>query len=355
MNILLIFIIVIIIGIALWQLKKIFEIAQVSMDNSQIASDKDNRLNGKLMFAFLGFLYILMLFSFWKWGDLLLPKAASAHGKEYDFLMNISFILIFFVQFVTQAVLHYFAYKYRGKKEGKAFFYHENHKLELIWTVIPIIALAVLITYGLRTWSKIMYPKENEKALVLGLYAQQFNWKARYAGVDNVLGEAHVRYLQEFDGKNIVGIDPDDPYGKDDVVVTQEIHLPVGREVILKMRSQDVIHSAYIPHFRVQMNCVPGMITQFAFTPTITTAQMRKNEDIVKKVNKINAIRTENNKELIAKGEETLEPYEFDYILLCNKICGASHYNMQMKIIVESEEEFQKWLAEQKTFAEVIQ
>ena len=141
----------------------------------------------------------------------------------------------------------------------------------------------------------------------------------------------------------------------DDVVVTQEFHLPVDRKVIFKIRSQDVLHSAYMPHFRAQMNCVPGMITEFAFIPTITTEEIRQNEDIKAKVKKINAIRRENSQALIAKGEEPLEPYVFDYLLLCNKICGASHYNMQMKIIVESEEEYTKWMSEQQTFAEVIQ
>jgi len=116
------------------------------------------------------------------------------------------------------------------------------------------------------------------------------------------------------------------------------------------MRSQDVLHSAYMPHFRAQMNCVPGMITQFGFTPTVTTAEMRQNPDIVEKVKNINEIRIENSKELVAKGEEALDPYEFDYLLLCNKICGKSHYNMQMKIIVVSQEEYDAWIKEQKIF-----
>jgi cytochrome c oxidase subunit 2 len=99
------------------------------------------------------------------------------------------------------------------------------------------------------------------------------------------------------------------------------------------------------------MNCVPGMITQFAFTPSITTEQMRLDEEIIGKVSRINAIRRENSKELIAKGEEALEPYEFDYLLLCNKICGANHYNMQMKIIVETQEQYDAWIAQQATIA----
>jgi cytochrome c oxidase subunit 2 len=354
MTILLTLTVLALIAIALWQITKIFELSQPKKTNTQVADDDDNRWNGQLMFAFLIFIYAITLFSFWKWGDVLLPDASSEHGLEYDNLMWISFAIIFFTQTITQALLHYFAYKYRGEKGKKALFYADNDRLEAIWTIIPVIALAGLILYGLYTWTDIMTVEENDDALVVELYAQQFNWKARYAGDDQVLGDANVRFLQDFDGKNLVGIDATDPNGFDDVVV-QELHLPAGREVIFKMRSQDVLHSAYMPHFRAQMNCVPGMITEFAFTPTVTTEEMRQTDDIKTKVKKINAIRRENSQALLAKGEEALEPYVFDYLLLCNKICGASHYNMQMKIVVETPEEFEKWMTDQQTFAEVIQ
>lgn len=354
MTILLTLTVLALISIAIWQITKIFELSQPKKENTQVADDDDNRWNGQLMFAFLIFIYGITLFSFWKWGDVLLPGASSEHGMEYDNLMWISFAIIFFVQTITQALLHYFAYKYRGEKGKKALFYADNDRLEAIWTIIPVIALAGLILYGLYTWTDIMTVEENEDALIVELYAQQFNWKARYAGDDGVLGDANVRFLQDFDGKNLVGIDATDPNGFDDVVV-QELHLPTGREVIFKMRSQDVLHSAYMPHFRAQMNCVPGMITEFAFTPTVTTEEMRQTADVKAKVKKINTIRRENSKELIAKGEEALEPYIFDYLLLCNKICGASHYNMQMKIIVETLQEYEKWMADQQTFAEFIQ
>ena len=179
------------------------------------------------------------------------------------------------------------------------------------------------------------------------LYAYQFDWRARYGGADNTLGEANVRLIE---GVNQLGVDASDPNAQDDIVVN-ELHLPVGRKVLFKMRSQDLLHSAYMPHFRAQMNCVPGMITQFAFTPTMTTQEMRADDEMIAKVENINRIRRENNIELAAKGEEQLEPYEFDYLLLCNKICGNSHYNMQMKIIVETEEEYNAWIAEQATLA----
>jgi cytochrome c oxidase subunit 2 len=346
--------ILVLIGISVWQIAKIFELSQSKKENTQVANDNDNRYNGQLMFAFLLFIYGITLYSFWKWGDVLLPEAASEHGSEYDNLMWISFAIIFFVQTITQALLHYFSYKYHGKKGQKALFYADNDRLEAIWTIIPVITLAGLILYGLYTWTDIMSVEENEDALVVELYAQQFNWKARYAGDDGVLGDANVRFLQDFDGRNLVGIDATDPNGLDDVIV-QELHLPVGREVIFKMRSQDVLHSAYMPFFRAQMNCVPGMITEFAFTPNKTTDEMRLNPDVVAKVKKINKIRAENSKALVANGEEALEPYVFDYLLLCNKICGASHYNMQMKIVVDTPEEFEKWMADQQTFAQVIQ
>merc|ERR1711991_355429 len=297
------------------------------------------------MFLFLIFIYALTIFSFYQWGDVMLPESASVHGESYDNLLWFSFAGIFFVQTITQALLHYFAFKYRGNKKRKALFFADSTFLEAIWTIIPTIALAGLILYGLFTWVDIMTIEENEDALVVELYAQQFNWKARYAGEDGVLGDANVRFLQDFDGKNLVGIDATDPNGFDDIVV-QELHLPAGREVIFKMRSQDVLHSAYMPHFRAQMNCVPGMITQFSFTPTVTTEEMRLNADVVDKVKRTNAPRAE----WAAEGRPNSEPWEFDYVLLCNKICGKSHYNMQMRIVVETEEEYNKWLAEQKTF-----
>ena len=354
MNIFLILSVLVLIAISIWQITKIFELSQAKKVNTQVADDDDNNLNGKLMFAFLIFIYGITIFSFWSYGDVLLPNSASEHGADYDNLMWISFAIIFFVQTITQALLHYFSYKYRGEKGKKALFYADNEKLEMIWTIIPVITLAGLILYGLYTWTDIMTVEENDEALVVELYAQQFNWKARYAGEDGVLGDANVRFLQDFEGRNLVGIDATDTNGFDDVVV-QELHLPAGREVIFKMRSQDVLHSAYMPHFRAQMNCVPGMITEFAFTPNKTTEEMRQDPDITAKVKKINKIRVEKSKELVASGDMALDPYEFDFLLLCNKICGASHYNMQMKIIVETEKEFEEWMSSQQTFAEVIQ
>ncbi len=348
----LVVLVIILFGVAVWQMGKIFEMSKTKQTNtSEIATDKDNNINGWLMLGFVLFIYVILIICFWKWFDVLLPEAASEHGVGIDNLMLVSMIIIFFVGIITQWLLHYFAFKYKGEKNKKAVFYADNDRLEFIWTIIPVIVLAGLIIYGLFTWTDIMNVDTEDDPLVVELYAYQFDWRARYGGNDNTLGEANVRLIE---GVNQLGVDASDPNAKDDIIVN-ELHLPVGRKVLFKMRSQDVLHSAYMPHFRAQMNCVPGMITQFAFTPTITTQEMRLKDEIVDKVKKINDIRRENSIALTAKGEEALEPYEFDYLLLCNKICGSNHYNMQMKIIVESQEEFEAWLAQQATLTETLQ
>ena len=218
------------------------------------------------------FIYALTIFSFANIQSSLLPEAASKHGGDYDYLMLVSFGIILFVQTITQALLHYYGYKYKGEKGKKALFFADNDRLEFIWTIIPVIVLAGLILWGLYTWTNIMDINDEDDPLIVELYAQQFNWTARYGGSDNVLGEANVRMI-DIDKANVLGIDESDPNAADDIIV-KELHLPVGRKVNFKMRSQDVLHSAYMPHFRAQMNCVPGMITEFSFTPTITTADM---------------------------------------------------------------------------------
>lgn len=353
MTSLLIIVVLFLLALAVWQLTKIFDLTQIGnkVDNTEVANDNDNRINGILMFAFLGFIYIFTIYSLLKWGHMpLMSDSSSEHGVDVDRLMWISMILIFFVQTVTQALLHYFAYKYSGKKGNKALYFADNNKLEMIWSVIPAITLAGLILYGLYAWTNIMFVDEDEDVMVVEIYAKQFGWEVRYAGNDNVLGKANVRYIE---GVNTLGVDLADPNAQDDIT-SNELYLPKGKKVVFKMRSQDVLHSAYMPHFRAQMNCVPGMVTQFAFIPSVTTEEMRNKPKMVDKVANINKIRQQKSKELVANGEVPLDPYTFDYLLLCNKICGASHYNMQMKIVVVENSEFNDWLSKKATINQVF-
>ena len=356
MTSLLIIIVLVLLGIAIWQLTKIFHLTQVGAARqndyrSEVANDRDNNVNGYLMFAFVGFIYVTTIYSLWKWGHLVLGTPASEHGPEVDNLMAISMALIFFVQTITQFLLHYFAFKYRGKEGKVAFYYADNDKLEFIWTIIPVIVLAGLILYGLYAWTNIMFiDKEKEDTIFVEVYAKQFSWEVRYTGPDGQLGKANVRYI---DGVNTTGVDMSDPAAQDDITAT-ELHLPKGKQVVFYFRSQDVLHSAYMPHFRAQMNVVPGMVTEFAFTPTMTTDEMRDDPAIREKVANINHIRSKNSVKLVADGKAALEPYTFDYLLLCNKICGSSHYNMQMKIVVEDEADFNKWLNGKETLAAAV-
>ncbi len=333
------------IAVACWQFVKLLGLTKVE---NQTATEKENNINGWLMLGLMGFIYCLMIYSLYGTKDVLLPQiSASAEGEHIDILFKITMTLILVVQFIMQFFIFYFTFKYRGIKGRKALFFADSHKLELAWTITPAIVLAGLIIYGLWTWNEVMDLSDAENPLIVELYAKQFQWEARYAGSDNELGNANVRFIK---GKNTMGVDFSDKNAADDIPLmvsegkyVKELHLPKGRKVIFKMRSQDVLHSAYMPHFRAQMNCVPGMVTQMGFTPTVTTAEMRSNKDTQSKFENINEIR-------IKKGKEEVE---FDYLLLCNKICGSSHYNMQLKIVVDEEADFNQWLAGQKTFAQL--
>jgi cytochrome c oxidase subunit II len=277
-------------------------------------------INGKLLLAFLITGMGAAIWEFVVHGKLTVnaQDAASEHGGIYDSMFTITLIITGIVFVITQILLFWYGYRYRNDGKRKAVYYPDNQKLELIWTVIPAIVLTILVIRGLKTWNDIMN-HQDEKAAIVEVYGYQFGWNARYAGSDNKLGNHDFRQIGVV---NALGVDPKDPKAQDDIIVN-ELHFPVGKPVSLKFRAKDVIHSAYLPHFRVQMNVVPGLPTQFNFTPTVTTSDMR---------NKLN------------------NP-KFDYILLCNKICGGAHYRMKMKVIVDSPEEYSKWLASQPTLA----
>jgi len=327
-----------VIATAFWQFFKLLGLTK----KDQVATEEENNINGWLMLGLGGFIYGLMLYSMVQGRVVLLPRlSASLEGEDIDKLFVITMGLILVVQFITQFLIYWFTFKYRGIKGRKAVFYADSHKLEMWWTVTPTIVLSVLIIYGLWTWNNVQDLSNAENPLIIEVYAKQFQWEARYAGEDNELGVGHVNFIK---GINTMGVDMTDKNSADDIPV-RELHLPKGRKVIFKFRSQDVLHSAYMPHFRAQINCVPGMTTSFGFTPTVTTEEMRLDEDTKAKFDAINALR-------ISEGNE--ETVEFDYLLLCNKICGASHYNMQMKVVVQEEADFNKWLKEQKTLTQVI-
>lgn len=335
---LLVLLAIVLLIIAGHQLLRIIELSRgLKKTKEWQITDTDNNMMGKAM---LTFMVLFFLFFFWqvnRWIDRSLPPAASEHGALIDTLWDANMWLITVVFLITNFVLFWFAYKYRGNSKNKAVYYPHNNKLEMLWTVVPAVALTFIIIFGLKYWNEIMDEAQDPNRVTIELYAKQFDWTARYTGSDGKLGETDYRQI---DGGNSVGMDTLDPAGHDDKVVKNEFHIPVGREIEFVMRSRDVIHSAYMPHFRAQMNCVPGMMTYFKFKATKTTAEMRKDPYTISMMAGINKARALENKEAI----------DFDYLLLCNKICGVSHFNMQMLIVVDTDEDYKAWIAKQPTF-----
>ena len=236
-------------------------------------------------------------------------------------MFNITLIITTIVFVITHILLFLFAYKYNYNKKKKAYYYPHNNTLEKYWTITPAIALTVLVLMGFFTWRGItnVSKTDRDSAIQVEVTAHQFAWDVRYGGKDNVNGKKNYKLIGSLNGLNNLGLDLSDKKNFDDLKVT-EIVLPVNKSVRFTLGSMDVLHSFYMPHFRAQMNCVPGMATYFQFTPKITTAEMR---------------------------EKTNDP-KFDYKLYCAKICGGSHYNMQFAVRVVSQKEYDKWLKEQK-------
>jgi len=335
MNFLIILSIVLLI-IAGHQLLRIIELSRgLKKTTEWKVSDSDNNMMGKAMFAFMIFFFVFFFWQVARWNERSLPPASSEHGEKIDALWDYNMYLITFVFILTNSFLFFFAYKYRGNSKATAKFFAHDNRLEMLWTIVPAVVLAFVIIFGLKYWNEITDDATDPNKVVVELYAKQFDWTARYAGKDGKLGTTDYRQIS---GSNAVGMDTSDVAGNDDVIVKNEFHIPVGREVEFQIRSRDVIHSAYLPHFRAQMNAVPGMITYFKFKPTKTTAEQRKDPYTIKMMEGINNQRAKEGK----------EPVSFDYLLLCNKICGASHFNMQMNVIVDTEADYNSWIAKQK-------
>jgi cytochrome c oxidase subunit II len=219
---------------------------------------------------------------------------------------------------VTQFCLFWFAFKYQGSEKRKPYYYPHNNKLELIWTVIPAIALTVLVGFGLFYWFKITgdAPKD---AMIVEVTGKQFGWEFRYPGRDGILGKKYYKYIDAAKN-NPVGQIWDDPANHDDIWMEQEMHLVVNKPVKFIIGSKDVIHDVGLAHFRMKMDAVPGTPTTLWFTPRFTTKQM----------------------------QEKTGKQNFVYELSCDQMCGKGHTGMRGVIVVETQEEFDRWLFSKK-------
>jgi cytochrome c oxidase subunit II len=280
--------------------------------------DASNGANATLFIVFMiASLGLFFWYSFAYFDDYTLP-VASEHGVKTDSLFWITMAVTVVAFTIISIFMFIFLYKYQYKEGRKATFYPDNHYLELAWTIIPALVLVGLIFTGLNEWNKITAPASKE-AEVVELVAQQFAWTARYPGVkDNTLGKYNFKHI---DAINEFGLDLTDKNTFDDFK-SLELHLPKGKEVLLKIRAKDVLHSVYLPHFRVKMDAVPGMPTQFKFVATKTTQEMR----------------------------DEIGNQNFNYELACAEICGRGHFSMKMTVIVHEEAEYEQWKKTQEAW-----
>jgi cytochrome c oxidase subunit 2 len=251
-------------------------------------------------------------------GSQILPESASEHGVKIDFMFWVTTIITLIVFFLTQILLFGFAFKYRGSDKRKGYYYPHNNTIEKIWTVVPAIVLTILVVFGFFTWRTVTNVDNNKGDINIDVTGHQFAWEIRYPGKDGKLGSVN---FQLYSANNILGVNFKDRNSFDDQKADTLV-LPVNRTIRINIHAQDVIHSFYMPHFRVQMNAVPGLPTFFKFKPTITTNDMRNR----------------------------LDDPKFEYLLYCNKICGGGHYNMQKVVRVVTEAEYQTWIERQKPY-----
>lgn len=276
-----------------------------------------NKINGALFVVFFVVGLIAAVWSFMYARQFFLPEASSPHGRRTDNLFWISMAMITAAFVLTNALLFIFAWMYQHKEGYKAAYYPENHKLELIWTIVPAVIMAVMVFTGWRAWRDIM-AEAPANAQVFEIVGKQFNWIARYPGVDNnKLGSFNYKLI---DNNNETGIDYTDEASFDDFVSTSELHIPANKPVLLKIRARDVLHSVFIPHLRVKMDAVPGMPTRFWFIADKTTDEMRN---------------------------ITGNP-DFTYEIACTEVCGQGHFSMRIRLIVEDEASWAAWCKQQK-------
>ncbi len=262
--------------------------------------------------------------------------AASVHGVEVDKSFNLTTIITGIVFFLTHIALFFFAWKYAGRKGRKAEFMAHDNKLEVIWTALPALVMALLVFDGLVTWNKVMADVGPDgDYMEIGATGYQFAWALRYPGEDGKLGEKDYKLIT---GKNILGQDWNDSQNWDDFMA-DELVLPVGKTVRIRISARDVLHSFFLPHFRVKMDAVPGMPTYFVFTPSTTTEEYRQRLKEYPEYQQPDP--NEPEKQLWQT---------FDYELACAELCGKGHFSMRKKVRVVTEEEYDQWLAKQKSF-----
>lgn len=310
----------------IYQIAVTFQLSVAAKSDEKNEEKKANRVNAGLMIVFLilGLIGVYWCNAYMYPMTLLNFPSASEEGELVDTMLIVTISVTGAVFFVTQILLFYFAWKYQHKEGRRSIHFAHSNKLELIWTTIPAIALTILIGFGVRYWYQITIDSPRDAAVV-EVTGKQFGWIFRYPGKDGKLGG---RYYRNIDDANLnpLGQFWNDPFNHDDIVSDNEVHLVVGQPVRFQIVSRDVIHDVGLSQFRLKMDAVPGIPTELTFTPKYTTKQM---QEITKNPN-------------------------FVYEISCDQMCGSGHYSMKGIIVVETKEEYDAWLAKQKSRYEMV-
>ncbi len=333
---------VILIAIVLVQIGKVMELTNQIKGEQEVLRD-NSKWNGWLslifMVVFLGGVFV----SAWAYRNEMMGygphKGASLHGDSLDSLFAWTLFFTGIVFVITHIMLFWFAYKFRWKEGKKAQFIAHDNRLEVVWTAIPAIVMTFLVIRGLDTWNTVMADvNPTEDYIEIEATGQQFNWMIRYPGPDGKLGTRNYKLTT---ANNQLGMDFNDPKTWDDVMPGQELYLPVGKKVRVRITAKDVLHSFFLPHFRVKMDAVPGLPTYFVFTPVKTTAEYR------------NELRKYDEYNTPADPADPTGPKrweKFEYELACAELCGKGHYSMKRIFRVVSQEEYDAWYKKQESF-----
>lgn len=270
-------------------------------------AEGENRRAGAIMTALIGLVLVAgvagTLYAAQRWW---LPPLISATAAPIDRMFNLQMITIGFVFVLTQGLLAWFVW--RASRSERALYWHENKRLEVSWTIATAVVLTAFILMGYQIWLALHTPAAaaaTEKTAVVEVWGQQFFWSARYPGPDGQFGAVDPKYVDY--KSNPLGIDPNDPAGKDDIVVDgskEPIPLPAGHKVTVRLRSKDVIHSFFVPQLRAKLDAVPGQVNELFVEPT--------------------------------------EPGRYE--IACAELCGVGHFQMRGEVQVMPEAEWQAWM-----------
>lgn len=345
MTYLIAFAIVFLLAVVVIQIGKITDLA-ARIRGEEAVERADNDFQGKSLLIFMIVFLAFCVGSAWYYKNYMLGygplESASAHGFELDSIFNVTLFFTGIVFVLTHIALFWYSYKYRNVTGRKAMFLAHDTKLEMIWTVVPAVVMTFLVAKGLIAWNSI-FPSSLEEGTYLEIEATgyQFAWDIRYPGEDGRLGNKDYRLIDL--ASNSLGIDWNDEYSVDDIVLSgsDKIILPKDSTVKVRITSKDVLHNFYLPHFRVKMDAVPGLPTSFVFTPVKTTAEFRQE------------LSEYSEWQVPADPADPEGPKKwevFEYELACAELCGKGHYSMRRIIEVVERDEYNAWIKSQQPF-----